>query len=64
MFCLSLHYNGTNILQGMIKSSVWICIIMEQIVIYLFICHFSVDYNDAAVDDILDIHKYLMKKMR
>ena len=23
---------------------------------------FSVDYDDIAVDDILDIHKYLMKK--
>ena len=23
---------------------------------------FSVDYNSIAVDDILDIHKYLMKK--
>ena len=23
---------------------------------------FSVDYNATAVDDILDIHKYLMKK--
>ena len=25
---------------------------------------FSVDYNDTAVDDILDIHKYLMKEMK
>ena len=24
--------------------------------------NFSVDYNTTAVDDILDIHKYLMKK--
>ena len=24
--------------------------------------HFSVDYNSTDVDDILDIHKYLMKK--
>ena len=23
---------------------------------------FSVDYNDTALDDILDIHNYLMKK--
>ena len=29
-----------------------------------YVYDFSVDYNDAAVDDILDIHKYLMKKMR
>ena len=27
-----------------------------------FIYDFSVDYDDIAVDDILDIHKYLMKK--
>ena len=27
---------------------------------YLF--KFSVDYNGIVVDDILDIHKYLMKK--
>ena len=26
-----------------------------------YIYHFSVDYNATAVDDILDIHKYLMK---
>ena len=25
--------------------------------------HFSVDYNAATLDDIKDIHKYLMKKM-
>ena len=27
-----------------------------------FIYDFSVDYDYIAVDDILDIHKYLMKK--
>ena len=27
-----------------------------------YVYGFSVDYNDTAVDDILDIHKYLMKK--
>ena len=27
-----------------------------------FVYDFSVDYDDVAVDDILDIHKYLMKK--
>ena len=27
-----------------------------------YIYDFSVDYNSIAVDDILDIHKYLMKK--
>ena len=27
-----------------------------------FVYDFSVDYDAVAVDDILDIHKYLMKK--
>ena len=27
-----------------------------------YIYDISVDYDDIAVDDILDIHKYLMKK--
>ena len=27
-----------------------------------YVCNFSVDYDATDVDDILDIHKYLMKK--
>ena len=27
-----------------------------------YVFYFSVDYDAVAVDDILDIHKYLMKK--
>ena len=27
-----------------------------------YVYHFSVDYDAIAVDDVLDIHKYLMKK--
>ena len=27
-----------------------------------YVCGFSVDYDATDVDDILDIHKYLMKK--
>ena len=27
-----------------------------------YVCDFSVDYEATDVDDILDIHKYLMKK--
>ena len=27
-----------------------------------YVCDFSVDYDAIAVDNILDIHKYLMKK--
>ena len=29
---------------------------------YGYVFGFSVDYNAIAVDDVLDIHKYLMKK--
>ena len=28
-----------------------------------YICDFSVDYDTTDVDDIVDIHNYLMKKM-
>ena len=28
-----------------------------------YVCDFSVDYDAIAVDDILDIHKYLMKNI-
>ena len=28
-----------------------------------YIYHFSVDYDVTDVDDIVDIHKYLMKKI-
>ena len=27
-----------------------------------YVCDFNVDYNDIVADDILDIHKYSMKK--
>ena len=27
-----------------------------------YVCDFSVDYNAIAVGDILDVHKYLIKK--
>ena len=27
-----------------------------------YICHFSVGYDDIEVDNVKDIHKYLMKK--
>ena len=60
---MNLHYNGANsylfvngieIHKFKAKDS--------EIIGYVY--DFSVDYDDAAVDDILDIHKYLMKKMR
>ena len=27
-----------------------------------YVCYFSVDYSNTAVDDVLDIHNYVMKK--
>ena len=37
---------------------------MKKIEFYRYVHDFRVDYDDAiAVDDILEIHKYLMKKV-
>ena len=35
---------------------------LEKTGLNWYVYHFSVDYDAIAVDDILDIHKYLMKK--
>ena len=35
---------------------------MKKIGFYGYVYGFSVDYDTIAVDNILDIHKYLMKK--
>ena len=35
---------------------------MKKIGLNEYVYDFSVDYDTIAVDDILDIHKYLMKK--
>ena len=35
---------------------------MKKIGLYVYAYDFSVDYDVIAVDDILDIHNYLMKK--
>ena len=35
---------------------------MEKTGLNGYIYHFNVDYNASRVADILDIHKYLMKK--
>ena len=34
---------------------------MKKTGLYGYVYDFSVDYNITGVDDILDIHKYLMK---
>ena len=36
---------------------------MKKTVFDAYIYDFSVDYNAIVIDDILDIHKYLMKKI-
>ena len=36
---------------------------MKSTELYGYVYDFSVDYDAIAVDDILDIHKYLMKKI-
>ena len=35
---------------------------MKKTGLYGYVYNFSVDYNAIPVDEILDIHKYLMKK--
>ena len=35
---------------------------MKNIGLYKYVYDFSVDYDSIDVNDILDIHKYLMKK--
>ena len=36
---------------------------MKKTELYGYVYDFNADYDAAAVDDILDIHKYLIKKM-
>ena len=74
-FCLSLHYNGTEIHKFKAKDSEIVaaplCLgniskdfyidNMKKTGFYRYDYDFSVDYDAIAVDDILDIHKYLIK---
>ena len=43
-------------------SKEWSTDNMKKTGLYRYVYEFSVDYNDTDVDDIKDIHKYLMKK--
>ena len=36
---------------------------MKRTGLYGYVYDFSVDYDAIDIDDIVDIHKYLMKKM-
>ena len=46
------------------KSKDWSADNMKRAGLKGYVYDFSVDYNAIAVADILDIHKYLMKKNR
>ena len=43
------------------KSKDWSVDNMKKTGLNGYVFYFSVDYNDTAVDDTLDIYKYLMK---
>ena len=71
-----LFVNGTEIIKFKAKDSEileyllclgniskdWLQDIMKKTGFNGYIYDFSADYNAIAVSDILDIHKYLMKK--
>ena len=71
-----LFVNGTEIIKFKAKDSEivaiplclrnipkdWSVDNMKKTGFYDYIYYFSVDYDTTAVDDIKDIHKYLMKK--
>ena len=72
-----LFVNGTEIYKFKAKDSEIVaaplCLIniskdwsadnMKRTGLHSYVYDFSVDYDATAVDDILDIHKYLIKKM-
>ena len=55
-FSLNLHYDKENSYLG------WSVDNMKKTGLNGYIYYFSVDYDTIAVDDILGIHEYLMKK--
>ena len=71
-----LFVNGTEIIKFKVKDSEivatplclgniskdWLVDNMKDIRLNGYVYDFSVDYDTIAVDDILDIHKYLMRK--
>ena len=74
--CLSLHYNGVNSCLFANGTEIYKFKSKNSAIVVAPLClgnrkrtgfngyvyDFSVDYDAIAVDDILDIHKYLMKK--
>ena len=71
-----LIVNGTEIIQFKAKDSeitaCWQCLgnlpkdwsvdNMKKTGLKAYVCDFSADYNAVAISDILDIHKYFLKK--
>ena len=71
-----LFVNGVEIIEFKAKESEFVAASLCQSIIskdlsvnnmkktefYGYVHNFSVDYDAIAVNDILDIHKYLMKK--
>ena len=53
---------ATPLCQGNISKD-WSADNMKKSGLHGYVHDFSVNYEDVAVDDIVDIHKYLMKKM-
>ena len=68
-FCLSLHYIKSKAKDSEIVANP-LCLgnistdfFLLRTRLYKTFYNFSVDYRTIAVDDILDVHKYLMKKV-
>ena len=54
---------ATPLCQGNISKD-WSADNMKRSGLHGYVYDFSVDYEAVAVDNIVDIHKYLMKKMK
>ena len=54
---------ATPLCQGNISKD-WSADNMKRSGLHGYVYDFSVDYETVAVDNIVDIHKYLMKKMK
>ena len=61
--CLSLQYNGADSYSFLGNTSKDFSVDnMKKTGINGYVYDFSIDYDNIAVDDILNIHKYLMDK--
>ena len=63
VICLSMVQKFTNLKQKILKlQKIGQQIIWKKTGFNGYVYDFSVDYDATDVDDILDIHKYFMKK--